>query len=219
MTSQPGKRTNVVHILLNISRRKDNETLKFGQLIECNIRNVFLEKSYTKCGRKTISRLFSKKNQNWAYLWINGLKLYTVYFYFMPSQGLSKDITSYNFIYLILPHIYTSSFISQKTFFRHNIWRKIFLLLYSINWPNFTVWLPLLRKILDNRLVLIVVILLLKKRFWHRCFLVNFTKFLRTPFLTEHLWLLLLTDALLGTRGIHVVSVFTNLRIKIRINR
>ena len=34
---------------------------------------------------------------------------------------------------------------------------------------------------------------LLKKRLWHRCFPVNFVKFLRTPFLTEHLrWLLLL---------------------------
>ena len=33
---------------------------------------------------------------------------------------------------------------------------------------------------------------LLKKRLWHRCFAVNFTKFLRTPFLTEHIrWLLL----------------------------
>ena len=33
---------------------------------------------------------------------------------------------------------------------------------------------------------------LLKKRLWHRCFAVNFAKFLRTPFLTEHLcWLLL----------------------------
>ena len=33
---------------------------------------------------------------------------------------------------------------------------------------------------------------LLKKRLWHRCFPVNFVKFLRTPFLTEHLpWLLL----------------------------
>ena len=31
-----------------------------------------------------------------------------------------------------------------------------------------------------------------KKRLWHRCFPVNFAKFLRTPFLTEHLrWLLL----------------------------
>ena len=30
---------------------------------------------------------------------------------------------------------------------------------------------------------------LLKKRFWHRCFLVNFANFLTTPFLTEQ-WLL-----------------------------
>ena len=33
---------------------------------------------------------------------------------------------------------------------------------------------------------------LLKKRLWHRCFPVNFTKFLRTPFIIEHLWWLLL---------------------------
>ena len=33
---------------------------------------------------------------------------------------------------------------------------------------------------------------LLKKRLWHRCFPVDFAKFLRTPLLTEHLrWLLL----------------------------
>ena len=32
---------------------------------------------------------------------------------------------------------------------------------------------------------------LLKNRFWHRCFSVNFAKLLRTPFLTEYLrWLL-----------------------------
>ena len=28
---------------------------------------------------------------------------------------------------------------------------------------------------------------LLKKRIWHRCFPVNFAKFLRAPFVTEHL--------------------------------
>ena len=28
---------------------------------------------------------------------------------------------------------------------------------------------------------------LLKKRLWHRCFPVNFAKFLRTPFIIEHL--------------------------------
>ena len=37
---------------------------------------------------------------------------------------------------------------------------------------------------------------LLKKRLWHRCFPVNSVKFLRAPFLTEHLrWLLLLFDS------------------------
>ena len=31
-------------------------------------------------------------------------------------------------------------------------------------------------------------ITLVEKRLWHRCFRVNFAKFLRTPFLTEHFW-------------------------------
>ena len=33
---------------------------------------------------------------------------------------------------------------------------------------------------------------LFKKSLWHRCFPVNFGKFLRTPFFIEHLWWLLL---------------------------
>ena len=33
---------------------------------------------------------------------------------------------------------------------------------------------------------------LLKKRLWHRCFLVNFVKFVATLFFIEHLWWLLL---------------------------
>ena len=33
---------------------------------------------------------------------------------------------------------------------------------------------------------------LFKKRVWHRCFPVNFAKFLRTPFFMEYLWWLLL---------------------------
>ena len=35
--------------------------MKFGQLIECNMRNIFLEKSYTKSGGETSSRPLSKK--------------------------------------------------------------------------------------------------------------------------------------------------------------
>ena len=37
--------------------------MKFGQLIEYKMRNIFLEKSYTKRGRETIPRLFSKKSK------------------------------------------------------------------------------------------------------------------------------------------------------------
>ena len=61
MTSQPGQKTIVIHMLPNISRSKCNQTIKFGQLIECNMRNIFLEKSYTKCGGETSYRPFSEK--------------------------------------------------------------------------------------------------------------------------------------------------------------
>ena len=63
MTSQPGKQTIAIHILPYISRSKDNQTVKFGQLIEYNMRNIFLEKSYTKCGGETIPRPFSEKSK------------------------------------------------------------------------------------------------------------------------------------------------------------
>ena len=42
MTSQPGQHTITVHILPNISRSKGNQTMKFGQVMEDNKRNIFL---------------------------------------------------------------------------------------------------------------------------------------------------------------------------------
>ena len=41
---------------------------------------------------------------------------------------------------------------------------------------------------------------LLKKRLWHRCFPVNFVKFLRTPIFVEHLWWLTLKNIRAMTR-------------------
>ena len=35
--------------------------MKFGQLLEHNVRNIFVEKSYRKYGGETTPRLFSKK--------------------------------------------------------------------------------------------------------------------------------------------------------------
>ena len=49
------------HISSNISRSKGYQTMKFGQLIEYNMRNIFNEKSYTKCGQETSPRHFSGK--------------------------------------------------------------------------------------------------------------------------------------------------------------
>ena len=51
--------TNNCYIFSNISRCKGNQTMKFGQLIKCNMRNIFLEKSYAKL--ETSPRPFSKK--------------------------------------------------------------------------------------------------------------------------------------------------------------
>ena len=50
-------------MLPNISRSKGNQAMKIDQLIEYNMRHIFLEKSYTKCDGETIPRLFSKKSK------------------------------------------------------------------------------------------------------------------------------------------------------------
>ena len=63
MTPQVGKQTIAMYILPNISRIKGNQTMKFGQLTEYNLRNIFLEKSYTICSEATIPRRFSEKSK------------------------------------------------------------------------------------------------------------------------------------------------------------
>ena len=63
MTSQPGKQTIAIHILTSASTGKWNQAMKFGQLTEYNMRNIFLEKSYTKCTGVTIPRRFSEKSK------------------------------------------------------------------------------------------------------------------------------------------------------------
>ena len=62
-------------ILPNISKIKDNQTMKFCQFIEYNMRNLFLEKSFAKCGGKTIP-----VNKNCVYLWISSLEFHAICF-------------------------------------------------------------------------------------------------------------------------------------------
>ena len=57
--------------------------MKFGQLIEYNMRNIFLGNSYTKCDGETNPRFFSEK-PNGAYLWMKSLNFFTDYFCYIP---------------------------------------------------------------------------------------------------------------------------------------
>ena len=47
MTSQSGLQTIAIYILLNISQNNGNQTIKFGQLIECN-KTIFSSKIMRK---------------------------------------------------------------------------------------------------------------------------------------------------------------------------
>ena len=63
MASQPWKQAIAIYILPNTSRSKAKQTMKCGQLKEYYLRNIFLEKLYTKCCGETIPRSFSKTSK------------------------------------------------------------------------------------------------------------------------------------------------------------
>ena len=59
---------NLIHIIPNISKSKENQAMKFGQLIEYNMRNIISLKNHTQ---NVVEKLVSDpfvKNQNSAYL-------------------------------------------------------------------------------------------------------------------------------------------------------
>ena len=55
ITSSPEKKTIALHTLPNISRSKGNQTTIFGQLVECNTRNILILKYHTQNG---VDKLF-----------------------------------------------------------------------------------------------------------------------------------------------------------------
>ena len=56
MTSQHGLQTIAMHILPKSLQSKGNQTMKFGQLVDYNKRNIFLQKLCRKWGKETSSR-------------------------------------------------------------------------------------------------------------------------------------------------------------------
>ena len=88
MASHPEWKTIVIHIMTIIWRIKGNQTITFGQLIGYNLRNIFLEKPYTKCGGETSPRPFFEKLK----FTISLNQKSKVCFYCMLRWGLSKYI-------------------------------------------------------------------------------------------------------------------------------
>ena len=95
MTSQTGSKTITIHILPDISRSECSKIMKFDQLIEYNIRIIFLEKFCTKYGGEAKFggecnlRPFFKKLKLGISL-DNSLKFRTVCFYCLTKSRATK---------------------------------------------------------------------------------------------------------------------------------
>ena len=85
--------------------------------------------------RKLVPDPFTK-NQNWACLWINSLKCYIGCFYCMSKWRSTKISRCWLYIKLFKKTKWDLELVSLPHFLQ-GLWRKIFLNLYSINWPNF----------------------------------------------------------------------------------
>ena len=96
--------TIAIHILTNILRDKDNQAMKTGQPLEYNLTNVFLEKSYTKCGGKTIPRPFFKKSILSIFLDQYSKSLYILFLLFAKLRTIESDWNK-TANPLLLPHI------------------------------------------------------------------------------------------------------------------
>ena len=58
MTSQTGQQKIRIHILPNISRIKDSQVMKLGQLIKYSLRNIFVQKIMQKIREASSGLLF-----------------------------------------------------------------------------------------------------------------------------------------------------------------
>ena len=97
ITSQLSLQAIKIHILPNISQDKGNQAIKFGQLIEHNKKNIFLQKQFKKYDKETspdhffifrkalykvkangLQLSFKIFRLNWAYIFLISFKLHTM---------------------------------------------------------------------------------------------------------------------------------------------
>ena len=148
MMSLTGKQIITRHVLLNISKSKDNQITW----------EIFFLKTR---GQNLVQKLVPDLNQNSAYLFINSLKCYTVCFYCMAKLRSTKRYWHYcteHCFYSIQIFFWktnTGPKLVSLPHFLHNIWRKVFVTLYPINCPNLILWLRLALEILSKMCIVI----------------------------------------------------------------
>ena len=132
--------------MFNISRSKGKRTMKFSQLMEHRNNNVILQKSWRKWGRETNSRplLILQK----TFTWDKRLSILVLTYFggpwfghrikFVTFQTVDPEVCSILIFRIASGNSFSTTFCVW--FFK----KKMFLVLYSINWANcliaFTSW-------------------------------------------------------------------------------
>ena len=138
MTSQPGLQS--IAILSNISQSKNNQTIKFGQLIEHNKRNTFF-KNYAKneVGRVVpdVFLFFKKLNTRWKQVVCSLVSIDFDSPHLLYSKSKLHNILDYWFKIMFIFHFSEKSLgLVSRPHFVCDFSRKMFLMLHSTNWPN-----------------------------------------------------------------------------------
>ena len=131
--------------------------MKIGQLIQYNKRNISLGKSYIACGGEGRPIPFYKKsklsispNQQSEMLW----SLFSLHVQVKVFESILK-LRCWPLAFTLYKAFYKNKKrfrISFPTSFLQDFWRKIFLMLNFINWPNAIAWLPLLLELLGENM-------------------------------------------------------------------
>ena len=114
MTSPLGQQTVVIYIFPNISRSKGKQTMKFGQLIECNMRNIFriiFEEKYFSCFILLIDQISLSGCLSFVRYWAICLRMKC------HCDYVNCDVTNFevNLIFLIKPFFLHEQKVLTKT--------------------------------------------------------------------------------------------------------
>ena len=138
MTLQTAKQITAMQILPNISRSTCNQVMKFGQLMKYNLRKIFF-KSHGENETERPVKIYGESKWSTTILvlvyfsrpWLGHIKLWNMKLYNI-SDYWSTDTLKFDFPWKGLR-------LASPQHSEYDFSRKIFFILYSINWPIFII--------------------------------------------------------------------------------